>query len=275
MPPKLGILAGGGVLPARLIEHCRAIERQHYVVALAGHCDAATVKDVPHDWFRIGAAGAILAALHRENASDLVMIGRIHRPRIRDLRPDAKGFLILARIWRRFYAGDDGLLRAVTEVLEDEGFHVRGIHEVMESILARAGPLGRIEPDADAKRDIDEGVRAARDLGRRDVGQAVVVQDRRLVAQESAKGTDELLTRSAGLLKGSGGGVLVKMRKPQQDRRIDLPAIGPDTVRRAAEIGLKGIAIEAGHALILDLPEVVRLADETGLFLFGVASHDE
>lgn len=274
MPPKLGILAGGGVLPARLIEHCRAIGRQHYVVALDGHCDAETVKGVPHDWFRIGAAGAILAALHRENASDLVMIGRIHRPRIRDLRLDGKGWLILARIWRRFFAGDDGLLRAVALVLEDEGFSVRGIHEVMDRVLAPAGIFGRQEPDADALRDITEGMRTARELGLRDVGQAVVVQHGRLVAQESAKGTDELLARCAPLLEGPGG-VLVKMRKPQQDRRIDLPAIGPDTVRRAAEVGLSGIAIEAGHALVLDLPEVVRLADESGLFLFGVASNDD
>ena len=273
MPPKLGILAGGGILPARLIEHCNAIGRAHYVVALDGHCDAATVTNAPHGWFRIGAAGAILAALHREGAVDLVMIGRIHRPRIRDLRLDAKGWLILARIWRRFFAGDDGLLRAVSSVLEDEGFQVRGIHEVMDSVLAPAGAFGRIQPDDDALRDIAEGVRTARDLGRRDVGQAVVIQGGRLIAQESAKGTDELLKRSAGLLAGSGG-VLVKMRKPQQDRRIDLPAIGPDTVRRAAEIGLRGIAIEAGHALVLDLPEVVRLADDAGLFLFGIASDD-
>ncbi len=273
MPPKLGILAGGGILPARLIEHCNAIGRPHYVVALDGHCDAATVQNVPHDWFRIGAAGAILAALHREGAADLVMVGRIHRPRIRDLRLDAKGWLILARIWRRFFAGDDGLLRAVASVLEDEGFHVRGIHEVMDSVLASVGALGRVQPDADAQRDIAEGVRTARDLGRRDVGQAVIVQGGRLIAQESAKGTDELLKRSAGLLSGVGG-VLVKMRKPQQDRRIDLPAIGPDTVRRAAEIGLRGIAIEAGHALVLDLPEVVRLADDAGLFLFGIAADD-
>jgi UDP-2,3-diacylglucosamine hydrolase len=273
MLPKLGILAGGGILPARLIEHCRAIGRPHYVVALDGHCDAATVVGAPHCWFRIGAAGAILAALHREGATDLVMIGRIHRPRLRDLRPDAKGWLILARIWRRFFAGDDGLLRAVAAVLEGEGFHVRGIHEVMESVLAPPGAFGRVIPSDHDLGDIADGARAARDLGLRDVGQAVVVQGGRLVAQESAKGTDELLTRAAPLLAGPGG-ILIKMRKPQQDRRVDLPAIGPDTVRHAAEIGLKGIAIEAGHALVLDLPEVIRLADKADLFLFGIASDE-
>lgn len=269
MLPKLGILAGGGILPARLIEYCRESGRPHYVVALEGHCDPSTVVGVPHGWFRIGAAGAMLRALHAEGASDLVMAGRIARPRLRDLRPDARGWLILAKIWRRFFAGDDKLLRAVAVVLEDEGFHVRGIHEVMESVLAPERAFGAISPDAAALRDIAEGARAARDLGRRDVGQAVVVQHERTIAEEAAGGTDEMLARSAALLNGSGG-VLIKMRKPQQDVRVDLPSIGPDTVRRAASIGLAGIAVEAGNALVLDLPEVVRLADEAGLFLYGI-----
>jgi len=270
MLPKLGILAGGGSLPARLIEHCRAIGRPFYVVALDGHCDQVTVADTPHAWFRIGAAGAILSALRAEAVSDLVMVGRIHRPRIRDLRPDAKGWRILGRIWRRFFAGDDKLLRAVALVLEDEGFHVRGIHEVMDSVLAPRATFGRVTPGADAMRDIAEGARSARALGMRDIGQAVIVQNGRTIAEESAKGTDEMLGRSAALLSGKGG-VLVKMRKPQQDVRLDLPTIGPDTVLRAASIGLSGIAIEAGNALVVDLPEVVRLADEAGLFLYGIA----
>lgn len=270
MLPKLGILAGGGILPARLIEHCRASGRPHYVVALQGHCEPSTVEGSPHRWFRIGAAGAMLDALRAEGVSDLVMIGRIARPRIRDLRPDAKGWAILAKIWRRFFAGDDKLLRSVAVVLESEGFQVRGVHEVMESVLAPANVFGRVAPDADAMRDIIEGVRAARALGARDIGQAVVIQHGRVIGEESAKGTDEMLARSAVSMNGRGG-VLVKMRKPQQDVRLDLPSIGPDTVRRAASIGLSGIAVEAGNALVLDLPEVVRLADDAGLFLYGIS----
>lgn len=269
MQPKLGIIAGGGSLPARLIEHCRTSGRPCFVIALEGFCDASSVRDVPHDWFRIGAAGAILSALRREGARDLVMIGSIRRPRIRDLRPDARGWGILARIWARFFKGDDKLLRAVAEVLEGEGFHVCGVHEVMDSVLAPRGSFGRMAPDAQNLRDIAMGIRAARELGARDVGQAVIVKDGVIVARESETGTDDMLARSARLLSGKGG-VLVKMRKPQQDVRVDLPSIGPETVRKSAEIGLAGIAVEAGNALVLDLADVVRIADETGLFVVGL-----
>lgn len=269
MQPKLGILAGGGTLPARLIEYCRGSGRPYFVIAFDGHCDVDTVKNAPHGWFRIGAAGAILAALRHEAATDLVMIGAIRRPRIRDLRPDAQGWKILIRIWRRFFGGDDKLLRAVAEVLEGEGFHVRGVHEVMDSVLAPACAFGRIKPAQASLVDIAEGRRAARDLGARDIGQGVIVQNGSVVARESASGTDDMLARSAALLNGRGG-VLVKMRKPQQDVRLDLPSIGPETVRRAAQIGLAGIAVEAGNALVLDLAEVVRIADEAGLFVMGL-----
>ena len=274
MPPKLGIFAGGGILPVRLIEHCRAIGRPFFVVALQGHCEPATVARKPHEWFRLGAAGAILARLHAEGVSELVMVGPIRRPRLRDLRPDLKGWLILARIWRRFFAGDDKLLRSVAVVLEDEGFVVRGIHEVMGGVLAPMGAFGAEGPDEKARRDISVGVKAARELGARDVGQAVVAQNGVVVAEEDCNGTDAMLARDAILMPGRGG-VLIKMRKPQQDMRVDLPSIGPETVKRAVSIGLAGIAVEAGNALVIDMPEVVRAADKAGLFLYGVSPADE
>ena len=269
MQPKLGILAGGGTLPARLIEHCRTTGRPYFVVAFSGHCDAETVRDAPHAWFRLGAAGSIINALRTAAVRDLVMVGWIARPRLRDLRPDLRGLRILARIWRCFLGGDDALLRAVAKVLEGEGFRVCGIHDVMEGLLAPAGAFGRISPDPAGHRDVTEGVKAARDLGARDLGQAVLVRNGSVIAHEGPEGTDAMLRQSVGLLAG-GGGVLVKMRKPQQDMRIDLPSIGPDTVMLAAKLGLSGVAVEAGNALVVDFPEVVRAADEAGIFVVGV-----
>ncbi len=269
MQPKLGILAGGGILPARLIEHCRATGRPYFVVAFNGHCDVDTVRDAPHGWFRLGAAGSIINALRANVARDLVMVGWIKRPRLRDLRPDWQGLRILAGIWRCFLGGDDALLRAVAKVLEGKGFRVCGIQEVMEGLLAPAGAFGRVSPDSAGARDVTEGMKAARDLGARDLGQAVLVRSGAVIAREGPDGTDAMLMQSAGLLAG-GGGVLVKMRKPQQDMRIDLPSIGPDTVRLAVKLGLTGIAVEAGNALVVDFPEVVRAADEAGIFVVGV-----
>lgn len=264
MPPKLGILAGGGVLPRRLVDHCRSGGRGCFVVALDGQCDAETVSGVPHAWCRLGAAGDILSSLRTAEVQEIVLAGRVRRPSLRDLRPDARGLRVLARIAPSFLGGDDTLLRAVADVLEREGFRLVGVHEVLHELLAPAGVLGRVRPTAESLRDVAEGVRAARDLGARDIGQGVVVRAGRVVAQEDADGTDALIRRSAG-----AGGVLVKVRKPQQDVRMDLPAIGLETVRLAAAAGLSGIAVEAGHALIVDRADAVRAADAAGLFLLG------
>lgn len=264
MLPKLGILAGGGTLPKRLIEHCRDSGRECFVIAFESHCDAGTVAGVAHAWCRLGAAGDILSALRTTGVREIVLAGRIRRPSLRDVRPDMQGWKILARLTPSFFGGDDKLLRAVADVLEREGFHIVGVHDVIQDLLAPRGVLGRVPPGAGALRDIAHGIAAARELGARDLGQGVIVRDGRVVAEEDAAGTDALIRRAAGK-----GGVLVKMRKPQQDTRMDLPAIGPDTVRLAAEAGLVGIAVEAGHALILDRAETVRAADAAGLFLVG------
>lgn len=269
MQPKLGILAGGGTLPARLIEVCRITGRPYFVVALKEHCNPKTVADTPHGWFRLGAAGAILRALREAGVRELVMVGHIQRPRLRDLRPDMRGLRILAGIWRHFLGGDDLLLRAVAKVIETEGFRVRGIHEVMNGLLAPAGAFGRVVPDSDGARDVAEGIKAARDLGARDIGQAVLVKNGAVIAREGPGGTDAMLRQSADLLAG-GGGVLIKMRKPQQDMRIDLPSIGPDTIELAAKLGLSGVAVEAGNSLVVDFSEVVRAADKAGLFVVGI-----
>ena len=274
MLPKLGILAGGGELPARLAALCRTTGRPYFVIALKDQCDPATVAEAPHCWLRIGAVGAIFQALHAEEVTELVMIGRIKRPRIRDIRPDITGAKILLRISPHFFGGDDELLRAVARELEAEGFQVRGVHELMDDLVAPDRLLSRVSPDDNALRDILQGAKAAQALGDRDAGQAAVVRDGVLIGLEDAGGTDAMLRDCAPRLAGRRGGVLVKMRKPRQDSRIDLPAIGPGTVRLAAEIGLAGIAVEAGQALIIDRAETIRTADELGLFVIGTSGHE-
>jgi DUF1009 family protein len=264
MPPKLGILAGGGALPGRLIDHCRKAGRAFFVVAFEGHCEPATVAQTPHIWSRMGAAGTILSALRRAEVGEIVLAGRVRRPSFGEIRPDIQGLRILTRVATGFLGGDDKLLRAVAGALEREGFRVVGAHDILTDLLAPKGPLGRHRPDAEAELDIAVGVAAARDLGRRDLGQAVVVRRGTIVGEEDVAGTDALIRRAAGK-----GGVLVKMKKPQQDDRLDLPAIGPDTVRLAADSGFIGIVVEAEHTLLVDREEAVRTADATGLFLVG------
>lgn len=269
MAARIGILAGGGDLPARLIAVCRSLGREIFVVAFEGSTDPKTVEGAPHFWTRLGAAGAILDRLRAEGVEEIVMTGRIRRPSLSELRPDWRAARFFARVGTKAL-GDDGLLRAVTGTLEEEGFRVVGIQEIFKGFLMPSGPLTIALPDETARRDIAVGLDVARTLGALDVGQAVVAQQGLILGVEAIEGTDALITRCADLRRSGEGGVLVKISKPQQDRRLDLPTIGPVTVCKAVEAGLRGLAVEAGGALLVDRDEVVELADRAGLFIVGI-----
>ena len=269
MADRLGIIAGEGGLPRRVIEACRAAGRDVFVLALEGAAEPATVRDVPHNWCRLGAAASGLAALRENGVTELVLAGGIRRPSLAALRPDWRAAKLFARIGYRAL-GDDGLLSAVVSELEREGFRVIGPDQVLERSLVPEGPLGAIRPDQQAMADIDRGLLVARALGALDVGQAVVVQQGLVLGVEAIEGTDELLRRCAGLRREGAGGVLVKVEKPGQERRADRPTIGPHTIALAAKAGLRGIAIEAHSTIVLDRDEVIRDADRAGLFVVGV-----
>ena len=176
---------------------------------------------------------------------------------------------MLARIGRAAFAGDDGLLAAVVKVLGEEGFRVVGAHEILSEALGPAGLLSRAAPDAVAMADIRRGVAVARALGAVDVGQGCVVQQGVVLAVEAAEGTDAMLARCGGLARPGRGGVLVKLVKPGQDRRADLPTIGPETIRAAAGAGLRGVAFEAGGTILADREAAMAAADAAGVFLLG------
>ncbi|MFQ5773188.1 MAG: LpxI family protein [Kiloniellaceae bacterium] len=269
MAGKLGILAGGGDLPTRLVEVCRASGREVFVLAFEGQTDPATVRDVEHAWTRLGLTGTGLDALRAAGVADLVMVGPISRPSLSALRLDSRSIQFFARVGAKGL-GDDGLLRAIVSALEDEGFRVLGIDDIVADLLAPAGPYGALEPDPQARSDIARGLAVAQALGAVDVGQAVVVQQGMVLGVEAVEGTDRLLARCGALRRKGPGGVLVKIKKPQQETRVDLPTIGVRTVDGAAAAGLRGIAVEAGGALLIDRPAVARAADAAGLFVVGI-----
>lgn len=266
----LGILAGGGELPRRLVDACRSRARPCFVVAFEGHADAATVADVTHAWVPLGAAGRVFDLLRGAGVRDVVLAGAIKRPSLLSLKPDVRGAALLARIGLRAL-GDDGLLRAVIGEIEREGFRIVGADDVLADLTPPAGVLGRIAPDARARADIARGVEVARALGSVDVGQAVVVQQGIVLGVEAAEGTEALLARAGALRRDGPGGVLVKLAKPGQDRRVDLPTIGLATIEQAAAAGLAGIAIQADATLVFDLAGVIAAADAAGLFIEGLA----
>jgi UDP-2,3-diacylglucosamine hydrolase len=265
----LGILAGGGTLPRRVAEAAAAQGRPVFIVAFAGQFDPATVEGFPHIALRIGEAGRIIAEMRKAGVVDLVMAGGVRRPSISELGLDWRGVQLFARIGARAL-GDDGLLAAIGQELEREGFRLMGVSEILAGGVIPAGLMGHHQPDEQGRADIAHGFEVARALGAVDIGQAVVVQQGLVLGVEAIEGTDALLRRVGPLKREGPGGVLVKVAKPQQDRRIDLPTIGPATVRLAAEAGLRGIAVEAGVTILLDQTEAVAAADAAGLFLIAI-----
>lgn len=270
MTAPLGIIAGGGPLPGQVAAAAVASGRGVFVVALEGYAEARVIGGFSHEVVRLGAVGASIAALRRAGCEEIVLAGPVKRPSLLDLRPDAVGAKLLARIGRAAFAGDDGFLAAIVRVLGEEGFRVLGAHEVMREAFAPTGLLTRAAPDAAALADIVRGVGVVRAMGVADVGQACVVQQGIVLAVEAVEGTDAMLARTAGVARPGPGGVLVKLVKPGQDRRADLPALGPATIARARDAGLRGVAFEAEGAILIERAAMVAAADAAGLFLLGI-----
>lgn len=271
---KLGIVAGGGDIPRMLIEDCQQQKRDFFVLAIEGNADKNLLDNtIPHAWIRLGQAGTGFKRLKDEKVQDVVMIGTIKRPSFKELVPDLRTTAFFAKIGMKSL-GDDGILRAVVKEFEHDGMVVRGIHEVMPELLVKSGILTKHKPDKKAFADIKRGVEVGLELGRLDVGQSVIVQQGLVLGVEGIEGTDKLIIRCGEYKRKGEGGVLVKLRKPQQDMRIDLPTIGLSTLKNAKNSGLRGVAVHAGNALIVDEKNVIDYANQEGLFIIGINPAD-
>ncbi|MBL9060413.1 MAG: UDP-2,3-diacylglucosamine diphosphatase LpxI [Mangrovicoccus sp.] len=270
---KVGVIAGRGTLPSHL---ARTLSARGVPVVLAA-MDGTTVENPdnrPLIRFRVEKLGALFKALKTEGVGELVFAGGVQRPKLDPTRFDFKTMTLAARFVPALKAGDDGLLRTVIGIFEAEGFAVRAAHEIAPDLLPPEGVLTRAEPSERDRKDAARAARIVAALAAADVGQGAVVAQGQALAVEALPGTDAMLAWVAGAA-GSvrpdpalGRGMLFKGPKPGQDRRIDLPAIGPATVAGTVAAGLSGIAIEAGGVMILDRDEAVAAADAAGLFLW-------
>lgn len=278
----LGLIAGAGVMPLRVADAAAKAGRPVFCVLIEGYGQPAEYGRFPHEVVPLGRIGRMLALLRGRGVRDLVLAGRVSRPSLLAFRFDAEGMRLVAKLGRRaIFGGDDGLLSAMLRVIREEGFRPLGAQEVMEGLLVPEGVLGAQAPGEDDRADIARGVAVARALGVADVGQCCVVQQGLVLGVEAIEGTDALLARCAGLRREGPGGVLVKLVKPRQDVRADLPAIGPETLRNAAAAGLAGVAIQArggpsglAGTLVLDRAETIAAADAAGLFLVAIRPAD-
>jgi DUF1009 family protein len=268
---KLGIIAGGGNLPKKIIQACRQIGRDHYIIGFEGMTSQDVLDGSPHSWASLGQINATLEKLKQENVTDVVFVGRIERPSFSALKMDKRAAGLLAKAALRGF-GDNAVLSLIMEEIEKDGFKVIAAQELLDDLLAPMGVLGTHLPDDQAMLDIQKGKDILTQMSPMDIGQSVVVQEGMVLGIEAIEGTDALIERCASVKRDGIPGVLVKMRKIGQDNRVDLPTIGPETIKKAKEAGLRGIAVEAKGTIILNREEVIDFANKSNMFLIGVAA---
>ena len=267
MNAPIGLIAGGGQFPLLFAEAARA--RGRSVVAICHTSEtAAEIKDVVDEacWVKLGQLGKIIKFFHSQNVRETVFCGTITKTRIfKDILPDLKGLTLWNKIDTRL---DDAILRAVAGVLEEEGIKVLTSTCYLEHLFFPKGILGKKKPTAEQMEDIRFGWKIAREVGRLDIGQCVVVRERSILAVEAIEGTDAAIKRG-GNLAGSGA-VVVKLKKPDQDFRFDLPATGTRTIETLASVKGTVLAVEAGQSLIFDQTAMVAAADRAGIVVIGL-----
>lgn len=273
---KLGLIAGGGALPVEIAAHCEQAGRPFFIVRLKGFA-GPELADYPGADIGLGEVGKCIKALKQAGCHSVCLVGNVSRPDFKALKLDFRGMSIIPAVIKAARSGDDALLRVVLDEFAKEGFVIEGAHEANTDLTLGAGPLGKVAPGPEHAADIARALHVAREIGRLDVGQGAVVCDGLVLAVEAQEGTDAMLRRVAHeiptAIRGQPGaykGVLAKAPKPIQETKVDMPTIGVATVQRAAAAGLAGIVGEVGHLLVLDREEVIALADDLGLFIFGV-----
>ena len=257
----LALIAGSGALPGELAAR---LDVPPLVCALEGNDPDGLAVDVR---FRLETLGTLLVLLRDNGVTQVCMAGAIGRPSIDPAAIDAATLPLVPIIAQAMASGDDGALRGAITVFEQAGFSVSAAHEIAPDLLPPVGCVTNVQPADKDRGDAARGAAIVAAMSAADIGQACVVQHHQALAVEGAFGTDWML-RSLTTRPDAGGGILFKAPKPGQDRRVDLPTIGPDTIVAACAAGLSGVVIEAGGVMVLDQPEVLRECDRLGLFLW-------
>jgi DUF1009 family protein len=267
MNKPIGILAGGGQFPHLFCEAAKKAGRSVFIIGYKGEtsADLETLAD-QFCWVKLGQLGKSIKFFKKHNVEEIVFLGAITKTRIfRDIFPDIRGL----SLWNKINVKqDDAILRALADEFERDGITVLESTCYMQDLLFPLGVLSRKKPSADQWRDVQFGFKMAKAIGDLDIGQCVVVRDQTVLAVEAIEGTDAAIRRGGSL--GKEKAVVVKVRKPDQDFRFDLPAIGERTICSMAEVGAKVLAVEKGQALLFDAPATIKAANKAGICIVGV-----
>lgn len=272
---KLGIIAGGGELPAKLIEKCRKLKKPFYVIVFKDQDRPANFDTLNKDEFLefgLGNVGKIIKHLKSKDVEEIVLAGYIKKPSLFNLNLDLTGMKILAKVAIHH---DDKVLRAIADELQKQGFELLGAHNICDDLLIENEILSGKKIAKEKAEDIVLGMKMANEIGKLDIGQAVIVKDRVILGVEAVEGTDGLIERCASLRgKENRGGLLVKMSKPQQNLDLDMPSIGINTIKQLIKYDYDGVVVSANSTIFLNKEEAIKLAKDNNLLLAGVDFHD-
>ncbi len=272
----LAMIVGGGSIPIAVAEAVERRGRRVVLFPIRGWAEPAVVEKFRHHWIPLAKAGLFRRHARAEGCRDVVFVGTASRPPLRSLRVDWLTLRLLPRVVRAYRGGDDHLISSAARIFEDYGFRIVGAHEMAPEILMPEGPIGSRHPSGRDEADIVRALALLQATGAFDMGQGAIIADNHVLAVEAAEGTDAMVRRVADLRAQrriaipAGRGVLVKAPKLHQDRRFDLPAIGPRTVEEVARAGLAGIAVVAGGSIIAEPAAVALAADKANVFVVGV-----
>lgn len=264
---RIGLIAGKGQFPILFARAAQAAGLKVVAVAIQGETSLDLAAEVDQiAWIKLGQLGKLIKTFQQAGVRRAVMCGGVSKPRMfSDVKPDLKALLLINKLR---HMADDGILRTLARVLLEEGVEIVASHELVPDLLAQPGQYTRRGPDAAERADAELGWQMAGELGSLDIGQAVVVKGKAVVAVEAMEGTDECIRRG-GSLAGGEKAVVVKRCKPGQDRRFDLPSVGEGTVAVMQKAGASCLVIEAGLTLVFDQQVMVRRADEAGICILA------
>lgn len=269
---RIGVIAGGGQFPLLFAQAAKARGREVVAVGHRNETDAAleAIADI-FCWVKLGQLGKIIKFFQANGVRETAFLGTITKTRIySDVWPDLKGLTLWNKIDIKH---DDSILRAIATALEEEGIRVVESTLYLNELLFPRGVLTKKKPSPAQMDDIRFGWQIGREIGRLDIGQCVVVRDRTVLAVEAIEGTDAAIVRGGAL--GRGKAVVVKLKKPDQDFRFDLPATGPRTIDSMIEAQATVLAVEAGQSLLFDREEVLMKANKAGIVIVGCVDSSE
>ena len=266
---KIGIIAGSGILPVLVAKACADQGYTVFIIALTQSLQNDLYSQYPHYVTRVGATQKTLDWIHAHGIRDLILIGGLRRPSLREIMPDWRTIRFFMRSVGQGVRGDDFLLRAVRHELEKEGLRIHAAQDFAPQLLAPEGVIGTHAPHKEDWSVIQRGFALSQMLGAGDIGQSIVIQEGIVLGVEAIEGTDALIARCGPLKRKGRKPILIKTCKPQQDRALDLPTIGLQTITQCIDSGFGGIVVQAGATFLLDLDSAVACADSHGLFLLG------